>query len=180
MRADLLAPISQAVATLAGAIFVLVGIWYRDFLESRAKRKGSRVQIMAEVQALLDLIQINGYVEGAKRKIEGLKKGGRDYIQFSSKQSFTSVYQANLQNLGYLEDSASLVVRFYMILASSLEDKDMIAVLGARVHESAEKSLLVEPALLTGLLERHEHFLSKILETQRLGVRILADLGRPL
>ena len=173
MKPEVLAPISQAVATFAGAIFVLIGIWYREQLESSSRSRNARTQIAAEVRALLDLIELNGYLDGARVIIEKLKAGQFAYLNFSSNRSFISVYEANLQNLGHLGGSASDVVRFYMILLSSLEDKDMIADLGSKIEA---RGAAAQTAEIKELIRRHEYFLAKLSETVRIGEKICADL----
>ena len=134
MKAEFLAPISQAVATFAGALFVLVGIWYRERLEGESRSKNARIQIVAEIRALLDLIELNSYLPHTRELIEALHSGKLAYLNFSSNRSFVSVYEANLLNLGHLNGSASEVVRFYMVLLSALEDKDMIVEMGRKLE----------------------------------------------
>ncbi|MGZ3718727.1 MAG: hypothetical protein ACXWR1_10325 [Bdellovibrionota bacterium] len=176
MKPEILAPLSQAVATFAGAVFVLVGIWYRDKLENAAHAKNSRIQIVAEIRALLDLIELNGYLPGTKGMIERLKNGQFCYLNFSANRSFISVYEANLQNLGHLGGSASEVVRFYMILLSGLEDKDMIVEIGRKIEAKREKGLVEEPRELNELIRRHEFFYAKFAETVRIGEKICDEL----
>ncbi len=180
MKPELLAPISQAFATLGGAVFVLVGIWYKERIEAVARAKNARIQIVAEIRALLDLIELNGYLGHVRDMIAKLRAGGFTYLNFSSNRSFVSVYEANLQNLGHLEGSASEVVRFYMILLSSLEDKDTIAEQGKRIQASGAAPTEHE---LHELTRRHESFYAKLAEVVRIGEKLCAELhyvgGRP-
>jgi hypothetical protein len=176
MKMELVGPISQAVATFAGALFVLIGIWYRERLEHSNRAKSARIQIAAEVRALLDLIELNGYLAATRGLIDKLRAGTFTYLNFHSNRSVISVYEANLQNLGHLEDAASDVVRFYMIILSALEDKDSIVEIGRGFDSRRAKGEELTPYDFAQLVRRHEMFHAKLAESVRLGEKICQEL----
>lgn len=176
MPTELLSPIVQAAATLAGAVFVLVGIWYRDRLETNNKARNTKVQIYAEIRSLLDLIELNNYLNGINEIIADRKAGGNRFLQFNSGRSFTSVYEANLQNLGLLGDAASDVVRFYMIITSAVEDKDAVAGIAAQIKAQEEAGEPVDPALLRRMIAFHELLFGKFSSAVHIGEELMEQL----
>jgi|GEM_PF-3789074 len=173
---QILPSISQAVATFAGAVFVLVGIWYKDKLENQAKAKNAKVQIVAEIQALLDLIDLNGYLPALQEIIADRKRGGNRSFYFPSSRSFTSVYEANLNNLGLLDASASDVVRFYMIINSSVEDKDSIANYIKMRKDLLEQGKPLDPSLDENLIRFHEVVYGKLSTAVHIGEKLVEEL----
>jgi hypothetical protein len=176
MDMQLISPISQAVATFAGAIFVLVGIWLKDKLENRSKAKNAKVQIVAEIKALLDLIELNGYLPALQEIIADRKNGGNRSFYFPSSRSFTSVYEANLSNLGLLEHSASDVVRFYMIINSAVEDKDSIANFMKQRKELQESGKPLESSIDLNLVRFHEMIYGKFSTAVHIGEKLVEEL----
>lgn len=178
MLLELLSPLAQALATLAGAIFVLVGIWYRDRLETRSKAKNAKVQILAEIRALLDLIELNEYLPVLRDTIAELKSTGtcRQYFGFQSSRSFSAVYEANLQNLGLLGSAAGEVVRFYMIITSAVEDKDTIAAMAAQIKQLEDQRQAVDPALRTRILRFHEMIFGKLSTAVHIGEELMEKM----
>lgn len=177
MKPEIIAPISQAVATFAGAVFVLVGIWYREQLDTSKKSKSARIQIGAEVRALLDLIELNGFIAGIQTYIDRLKAGKFAYLNFYASRNFMAVYQANLENLGYLEAAAPDVVRFYMILNSVLEEKDTIVDIGRACEKRVADGGTLTPDDFATLVYRHEVIQAKIKEVVRLGEKVCHELN---
>lgn len=173
MDMSLLPSISQALATFAGAVFVLVGIWYKDRLETERQSRNARVQVFAELRALLDLIELNNYLPIMKEKIEELRAGARTHIYFPTNRSFSNVYDANLHNLGLLGPLASDVVRFYMMLNSAVEDKDTIAVMFKQIQDTEASGKRVDPALLERMLRFHEMLYAKFSSAVQIGRRAL-------
>ncbi len=174
---QILPSISQALATFAGAVFVLIGIWYRDRLETRAKAKNAKVQIVAEVQALLDLIDLNGYLPALLEIVADRKAGGnRSFNLPSSGRSFTAVYEANLSNLGLLNETASDVVRFYMIINSVLEDKDTIMLMMKKREDMLEQGKALDPNMEQNLIRFHELLHGKLSTTVHIGEKIIEEL----
>ncbi len=167
--------ILQALATFAGAVFVLIGIWYKDRLENERNSRNAKVQIFAEMRALLDLIELNEYLPAIERTIGAIKAGERAHIYFPTNRSFTSVYEANLSNLGLLGDQASEVVRFYMILSSAIEDKDTISGIMRQIRELEDARKAVDPILLSRLLSFHEVLYAKISSAVKIGNCLLRE-----
>lgn len=167
--------VSQALATFAGAVFVLVGIWYKDRLENQRQSRNARVQIFAEMRALLDLIELNNYLPVLQDTIERIRAGERTSIFFSTNRSFSAVYEANLRNLGFLDGQASDVVRFYMVVTSAVEDKDTIVGIFRQIKDLEESRRSVDPALMTKLLRYHEMLYAKLSSAVQIGRRLIAE-----
>lgn len=174
---QILPSISQALATFAGAVFVLIGIWYRDRLETNAKARNAKVQIVAEVKALIDLIELNGYLPALQDIIADRKAGGnRSFNLPSSGRSFTAVYEANLSNLGLLDSTASDVVRFYMIINSVLEDKDTIMMMMKKRQDLLDQGKGLDATLDDNLTRFHEVLYGKLSTAIHIGEKIIEDL----
>lgn len=175
MDLAILPSISQALATFAGAVFVLVGIWYKDRLETQRQSRNARVQIFAEMRALLDLIELNNYLPAMKEKIEQIRNGQRTHVSFQTNRSFSNVYDANLHNLGLLGPLAAGVVRFYMMLNSAVEDKDTIAIIFRQVKEAEESRRAVDPLLMERLLRSHEMLYAKFSSAVQIGQGLIKE-----
>jgi len=173
MSFDFLLPISQAVATFAGAVFVIVGIWYKEKLETARMSRNAKVQIFAEMRALLDLIELNGYLPALLDYIEDIKQGSRKHFFFPTSRSFSSVYEGNLQNLGLRNEDASDVVRFYMIINSAVEDKDSIAVMARQIKDLEDQRQAVDPAITSRMLKFHELLYAKLSSAVQIGQKLI-------
>lgn len=175
MNLSVLPYMSQGAATFAGAVFVLVGIWYKDRLETTRQSRNARVQIFAELRALVDMIELNNYLPIMKEKVEQIRAGQRTHIWFPTTRSFSNVYDANLHNLGLLGPLAGDVVRFYMMLNSAVEDKDTIAGIFRQIQELEQERRQVPDELMNRLLRFHEMLYAKFSSAVQIGERVLRE-----
>jgi hypothetical protein len=157
---------------------VLCGIWFQAHLERESMAKTTKTQIAAEIRAILDLIEINRYLPRLAADLEEMRAGRKvPTFWFSSSQSFTAVYEANLQHLGYLDGATSEAVRFYMVLRAAVEDKDLIRTFAAMMKDSREAGKAVDPAIIERTKSLHESLYAKLSHAVSLGEKIWKELG---
>lgn len=110
-----------------GAIAVLGGAKFSKDYEERKKRIAVRKAILTEIRSILFLVERRDFLLAIDSHIKALEKGTVAYFSLSARRNFTKIYDANLQNIAYLDDAAQNVVEFYIAVNATLENNDDIA-----------------------------------------------------
>ena len=118
------------LGAIVGSLFVIVvgftsNTW-REYMRERKLRRTLALSFQGEVQALLEIIEKRGYIEGvraAKAQIEAT--GKFQAYHFKAKEKYFNVFEANAGQIEILGPPlAQLVARFYAQANSILEDME--------------------------------------------------------
>jgi hypothetical protein len=116
-------------AVVASLLIIVVGFTsntWREYNRERKLRRTLALAFQAEVQALLEVIEKRGYIEGlraAKAQIEAT--GKFQAYHFKAREKYFSVFEANVGQIGILRPPLSqLVTRFYAQVNSIFEDME--------------------------------------------------------
>ena len=179
MSEQLFQSIVQLVVAMGGGILVLLGIWYKDRLETSAKMKFTRYQIAAEIRALLDIIEVNHFLPKIHAAVADMRAGGEKVFAFSANRDFTPVYDANLQHLGLLEECSGDVVRFYMMIRSAMEESENLLNAVNEIREARAAGRPENPRRnFDYVLDCQETLLVKISTSVELGDKVYWELMR--
>jgi hypothetical protein len=118
------------ISVIVGALLVAIGGFASNsWLEIARERKLRRTLALAlqgEIQALLEIFEKRGYIEGiraAKAQIEAT--GKFQAYHFRARKNYFSVFEANAGKIGILKPPLSeLIARFYAQAHSILEDME--------------------------------------------------------
>ncbi|MBI5891333.1 MAG: hypothetical protein HZB47_11760 [Nitrosomonadales bacterium] len=160
------------IGAVVGVLLVIVGglasnTW-REFIRQRKSRRALALALQGEVQALLEILEKRGYIEGlraAKAQIEAT--GKFQAYPFSARKKYFSVFEANAGQIGILGSPLSeLVARFYAQANSILEDME-------RFEQS-------DPATVDPMaaIAAYDKVLSIFEDTVAVGKRIVQEVNR--
>ena len=118
------------IVVVAGIlIFIIGGLAGNalpEFIRKRKLRRKLALAFREEVQALLEIIEKRGYIEGlrsAKAEIEAT--GKFQAYHFRVRKKYFSVYEANVSQIEILKSPLSeLITRFYSQANCIIEDMD--------------------------------------------------------
>jgi hypothetical protein len=160
------------IGIIAGGLLVVVGgltsnIWL-EYFRKRKLRRTLALAFKGEVQALLDIFEKRGYIEGlraAKVKIEAT--GKFQAYHFRARKKNFSVFEANVGQIGILRPPLSeLVSRFYAQARSILEDMERFEALDPAS---------VDPMVA---IAAYDEVLSIFGDTVAVGKRIVQEVSR--
>jgi hypothetical protein len=156
---------------VGGLLFIFGGFTNNTWLVYIRERKLRRTLALAfrgEVQALLEIFEKRGYIEGlraAKAQIEAT--GKFQAYHFNTKKKYFSVFEANIGQIGVLRPPLSeLVARFYAQAHLILDDME-------RFDELDPAS--VDPMVA---IAAYDEVLSIFEDTVAVGKRIVQEVSR--
>ncbi len=158
-------------AVVASLLIIVVGFTsntWREYMRERKLRRTLALAFQGEVQALLEIIEKRGYIEGvraAKAQIEAT--GKFQAYHFKAREKYFSVFEANVGQIGILRPPLSqLVARFYAQANSILEEMEWF-----------EKS---DPAKVDPMvaIAAYDEVLSTFEDTVAVGNRIVQEVSK--
>jgi hypothetical protein len=118
------------VSVVIGGILAIAGGFVSNiWLESRRERKLRRTLARAfqgEIEALLDIIDKRGYIQGLRNARAKTEETGTTHAyHFRARKKYFSVFEANVGQIGLLPPPLSqLIARFYTQANAILEDME--------------------------------------------------------
>jgi hypothetical protein len=158
-------------AVVASLLFIVVGFTsntWREYNRERKLRRTLALAFQGEVQALLEIIEKRGYIEGlraAKAQIEAT--GKFQAYHFKAREKYLGVFEANVGQIGILRPPLSqLVARFYAQANSILEEME-------RFEESDPAT--VDPMVA---IAAYDEVLNIFEDTVAIGNQIVQEVSR--
>ncbi len=126
MNNDVLALIGVVAGSLLLIAGALAGNTLPEFIRKRKLRRKLALAFRDEVQALLEIIEKRGYIEGLRSaKAETEATGKYQAYHFRVRKKYFSVYEANVGQIEILKPPLSeLITRFYSQANCIIEDMD--------------------------------------------------------
>jgi hypothetical protein len=118
------------ISVIVGGLLVAIGGFasntWLDIIRKRKLRRTLALAIRGEVQALLEIFEKRGYIEGIRAAKAHIEATGKfQAYHFSARKNYFSVFEANVGKIGNLKPPLSeLITRFYAQAKSILEDME--------------------------------------------------------
>jgi hypothetical protein len=158
-------------AVVASLLFIVVGFTsntWREYSRERKLRRTLALAFQGEVQAVMEIIEKRGYIEGvraAKAQIEAT--GKFQAYHYKAREKYFSVFEANVGQIEILRPPLSqLVARFYAQANSILEEME-------RFEESDPAT--VDPMVA---IAAYDEVLRIFEDTVAVGNRIVQEVSR--
>jgi hypothetical protein len=132
-----------------GALAALVGAKYSKDYEEKKKSRAARKAILTEIRSILGLLIRRNFDNLIKEDIARLEKGEIAFFCYAARRNYLKIYEANLENIAFLDDATERVVEFYITLNGNLENNDEM-----HIQKEAHLSGRI-PANLETLLRAH-------------------------
>lgn len=118
--------VSTTIGALVGGLASFFGAVGSEKRRSKSKSKSVHAAIVAEVRALLRIIELRGYVSSAKELRDALQREGPGKcatLQVQIDDGYNKVFKANLENIGLLNSEvATQIVEFYQLIQAVVSD----------------------------------------------------------
>jgi hypothetical protein len=118
------------ISVIVGGLLVAIGGFasntWLEIVRDRKLRRTLALAFQGEVQALLEMFEKRGYIEGIRAaKAETEATGKFQAYHFRARKNYFSVFEAHLGQIGILRLPLSeLITRFYAQAHSVLEDME--------------------------------------------------------
>lgn len=151
---------SVLIGALIGAAASIGATTIADWLRHRRETHALEASLVAEVKALLDVIEARGYVdllEGACKNVSAVTDG-RMSLSVPVPENYARVYQANAHQVGRVRKQlAQDIVRFHQLIEAVAQDVRPGGALAAGGDRGALTSdlALLKDAIATGLRVIH-------------------------
>lgn len=118
--------VSTVIGAMVGGFASFWGAVGSEQKRSKSKSKSVHAAIVAEIRALLRIIELRQYVASAKELRDELQREGPGKcasLQVRVDDGYNKVFKANLENLGLLESEvATQIVEFYQLIQAVVSD----------------------------------------------------------
>lgn len=117
------------IAAIGGAFIGGISAFFPSYLIELKKRKVERTNVrgalLAEVSALVTIIEIRRYIENLQQVAEHLHQNPGATLRFCVKipDHYSRVYQAHIERIGALEPTlAAKIIQFHQLIDSIVQD----------------------------------------------------------
>lgn len=117
------------IAAIGGALVGAVASYIPNYLLERKKRRDEQLfvtnALVAEVQAILKIVEHRKYIESMKQIVDELRASPEATFQFSVQipDHYSRVYQAHVARLGVVERTlAAKLIEFHQLIDAVVQD----------------------------------------------------------
>jgi len=148
--------ISGFMGTALGATVAYISARAVDKSQKKDKSEALTASLVAEVAALLEIIEARRYLEGAEKIRQGLVAadvGAVASMTVIVPEHYSRIFQANASEIGLLDaETATSIVRFHQLIDSVVQDIKPGGVLseGAELESFNESYNILQAAITLG------------------------------
>lgn len=124
-KPDWLPVIAAIGGALVGAVSAIIPSYFIERKKQEDERRCVTNALVAEIRAILTIVEHRKYVENMKLVAHGLREKPGSSFQYSVKipDHYSRVYQAHVERLGVVEPRlAAKIIEFHQLLDSVVQD----------------------------------------------------------